>query len=92
MTERLDKQLPRHLMQSTLVRDIGWRQIPYDNDPMELGVLEVGLTDGNLYRYYDVPKAVYEALLDAPSVGALFGQIVRNTFPYAHIRKIRKAG
>lgn len=79
-------------MQSTLVREIGWRQIPYDDDANALGVLDVALVCGNIYRYYDVPEAVYQVLRDAPSVGQLYGQLVRNVFPCAHIRVIRKAG
>jgi hypothetical protein len=84
--------IPRNVVTSGLIRSIGWRQMPYDNDPDKLGVLDVSLRDGNIYRYYDVPEAVYQAFFHAPSVGAAFTQLIRNVFPCAHIRVARKKG
>lgn len=35
-----------------------------------------------VYEYFDVPAAVHQALLDAPSKGRYFNQAIRDRFPY----------
>jgi hypothetical protein len=85
--------IPRTPVQSTLLRSLGWVQIPYEDDPLNLGILDAHFMTGQLYRFYDVPQAVYQALLDAPSVGAAFNTMIRTAgFPTAKLRELRKAG
>ena len=38
-----------------------------------------------VYLYFDVPAAVYEGLLDAPSKGRYFNATIRGRYPYRQI-------
>lgn len=49
--------------------------------------LEIEFRDQTIYRYFNVPAALYEALLTAPSPGAYFNAHLRKPFP--HRRRIR---
>jgi len=40
-------------------------------------VLEVELVGGAVYRYFDVPRAAYDALMHAPSHGRYFNAAIR---------------
>lgn len=44
--------------------------------------LTVRLHQGAVYRYFTVPRTVFEALLAAPSKGAYFNRHIRDGFPY----------
>lgn len=44
--------------------------------------LDLQLRSGAIYRYFGVPRAVFEGLLAAESKGAYFNRNVRNRFPY----------
>lgn len=46
----------------------------------EARVLEVEFHTGRVYQYFLVPRAVYEKLLRAASIGAFFNQEVRPNF------------
>lgn len=37
---------------------------------------------GAVYCYFDVPPAVHQGLIEAPSKGAYFNQNIRGSFPY----------
>jgi KTSC domain len=43
----------------------------------------VEFRDGAVYLYRDVPPAVYDALLSAPSQGAYFNRTIRDTYAYS---------
>ena len=43
----------------------------------ETEVLTITFTSGKSYDYYDVPAAVYEGLITAPSAGQYFNQNIR---------------
>jgi hypothetical protein len=43
-------------------------------------VLELEYVDADVYQYFDVPKALYEALLDAPSIGQFVNTQVKGAF------------
>jgi hypothetical protein len=47
--------------------------------------LELEFRSGALYRYFAVPHAVFEGLLDADSKGAYFNRNIRNRFPYKRL-------
>jgi KTSC domain len=51
----------------------------------EKNILDVRLHSGRTYRYFMVPKDVYEGLLRAESHGAYFNTNIRNRFPYQEI-------
>jgi hypothetical protein len=43
--------------------------------------LDVEFTSGRVYRYQMVPRATYEALLQAPSTGRYFNAKIRDRYP-----------
>jgi hypothetical protein len=64
--------MERHAVSSSNVASIG-----YDGDGQ---VLEVEFHTGAVYRYFDVPGHVVEALASAGSVGSYFATYVRNAY------------
>lgn len=48
--------------------------------------LFVRFVDGDLYAYFDVPRAEYEAFVAADSKGRWFAQHVRDRFAYHQVR------
>jgi hypothetical protein len=48
-------------------------------------VLEVEFRSGAVYRYYEVPKRLFQDLLAAPSKGAFLNQRIRDRFRYARV-------
>ena len=49
------------------------------------GVLEIRFRSGRLYRYFNVPEAVFQELLHAPSKGRYFHRRIRDVYPYAPV-------
>jgi hypothetical protein len=47
--------------------------------------LELELRSGAVYRYFGVPRSVFEGLLAADSKGAYFNRHVRSRFPYQRL-------
>ena len=48
-------------------------------------ILELEYIDGDVYQYFDVPKAVHRALLDAPSIGQFVNAEIKGTFQYEKV-------
>lgn len=65
-------------MQSTAVASVGY-------DPHSQ-ILEVRYISGDLYAYLEVPAAVYDALLEAPSAGAFVNQEIKPFYRYNKLR------
>jgi hypothetical protein len=61
----------RHVLSSAI------RSVGYDASQR---VLEVRYIDGDLYRYFDVPKIVARSLEEAPSKGQFINDVVKPTF------------
>jgi len=54
-------------------------------------VLEVKFTNGKVYQYFDVPKAIHEGLMKSESKGRYFKSNVRSgTFQYKRIEEVKK--
>ncbi|HEY2580301.1 MAG TPA: KTSC domain-containing protein [Mucilaginibacter sp.] len=51
-------------------------------------VLKVHFTDGNVYEYFDVPKAVYVKLINADSPGRFARRHIFNAYVYRSINKL----
>ena len=51
----------------------------------ELAVLEVEFRNGGVYRYFAVPAAVHEALMQSASKGAFVSRLVRDVYPFARV-------
>jgi len=49
--------------------------------------LDVELMRGGVYRYFDVPKDVYDALIRAESIGAYFNRCVRPYYQHARVKE-----
>jgi hypothetical protein len=47
---------------------------------LDNAILEVEFCRGTVYRYLNVPRSVFDALLRADSVGRYFNQFVRHHF------------
>jgi len=66
-------------MNEVKVESTTLRTVAYDD---VRGVLQLEFRTRAIYDYYDVPVAVYEALLGAPSKGNYFNRVIRGRFPY----------
>lgn len=53
------------------------KSIAYDS---RRNILEIEFRSGHIYRYSDVPRSVYEALLAAPSKGRFFDSKIRERY------------
>jgi hypothetical protein len=49
--------------------------------------LEIEFRNGAIYRYLEVPPAVYHALLDAPSKARFYDQNIRHRYRSMHVRR-----
>ncbi len=61
------------------------RTVSYD---AKRQLLQIEFQDRSTYQYFDVPAAVWEALLQAPSKGAYFNRAIRQRFDYAPVEGI----
>ncbi len=43
-------------------------------------ILEIRFRSGRLYRYSNVPKSVYDGLMDSPSLGSYFYRHIKGRF------------
>lgn len=61
---------------STLLR------VRYDE---KTNTLEIEFQGGRVYQYFDVPKPIFEALLQADSQGKFFHGQIKGQFRYARV-------
>jgi hypothetical protein len=47
--------------------------------------LDLEFRSGNLYRYFTVPRAVFEELIAADSKGTYFNLFIKGRFPYQRL-------
>jgi len=67
-------------MNVTTVESTTLVSLAYDDT---VGILHLEFVSRAVYRYFGVPAAVHEALLDAPSKGAYFNRAIRGRYSYA---------
>jgi hypothetical protein len=67
-------------MNRTAINSSNIAEVGYD---ASTGTLELLFHNGRLYQYFDVPAAVHEELLQAPSPGQYFYQNIRGVYRYA---------
>jgi KTSC domain len=48
--------------------------------------MELEFVDGGVYRYFAVPRSVFDALLAADSIGRFFHDHIRGVYPFRRIR------
>jgi len=67
-------------MQRIAVASSNISEIGYDE---QSATLEVLFKDGLIYQYFDVPKASFDSLLSAPSIGQFFNKEIRGVYRFA---------
>lgn len=70
--------MTRQLVSSSSIKSVG-----YDPDAK---ILEIELQRGGIYQYFEVPKRVYEDLINASSKGRYFTSYVRNEYRYRQVK------
>lgn len=68
---------------STNIEQVGYEEgerISFSQKP--ISILRVIFTSGITYDFYNVPRDIYEGLIDAHSVGKYFHQNIKNRFEY----------
>jgi hypothetical protein len=67
---------------TTILVDSSWiGSVTYASD----ATLTVRFRRGTVYRYFTVPRAIFEESLTAPSKGAYFTHRIRNAFPHTQV-------
>ena len=66
--------MERQDVSSTSIRSVG-----YDREDE---ILEIEFDSGQVYDYYQVPGEVYQAFLDADSLGRYFQENIRDIYDY----------
>ena len=56
------------------------RSVGYD---AESQTLEIEVTSGSIYQYFDVPEVEHQSLVTASSVGAYLARNIKNRYRYA---------
>jgi len=54
--------------------------IGYDDDAQEL---HVRFLSGETYVYHNVPREIFDAMMDAPSKGSFLNREVKNVYDYS---------
>lgn len=65
----------REAVTSSTVESVG-----YDD---ESSTLEIAFHNGSIYQYFDVPRAVYDMMLQAESPGGFLHEQIRGMYRYA---------
>jgi hypothetical protein len=58
-------------------------RIAYDAETQTLSVWF--RPSGELYRYYEVPRRIYEAFIKAGAKGRFFNHYIKDHYPFQHI-------
>ena len=56
--------------------------VGYDS---ESATLEVEFASGTVYQYFDVPEAVFQGILEAPSAGQFHAENIKGVYRYARV-------
>lgn len=70
-------------VKSSNISQIGFEEgktISFNQRPRN--ILRIVFTSGITYDFYNVPKDIYEDLLDAHSIGQYFHQNIKNRYDY----------
>ena len=72
------------VVESTTLASVGYDEI--------LERLQLQFRSRAIYQYCGVPAAVHAALLQAPSKGGYFNQVIRGRFPYTLVSDAQAGG
>jgi hypothetical protein len=64
----------RRSVESSSLASVGYSE--------EQATLEVEFRNGHVYRYFAVPKSVYDGLLTSGSKGTFLNRFVRTAYPF----------
>jgi hypothetical protein len=70
-------------MKTTTVDSKSLRKVGYD---AERRLLQVQFQNRSVYQYFEVPAAVYQELMQAPSKGSYFNRFIRPRFDFALVK------
>ena len=70
--------MPRRPVRSSNIVSIGYAEASY--------TLEVEFHSGSVYQYYNVPKSVYEGLMNASSHGTYLARYVKDVYRYREVK------
>jgi len=76
---RIVSHLKRDPVQSTALASVGYSK--------RLRALEIEFRNGAIYRYLDVPPAIYRDLMIAPSKARYYDENIRRKFRSLHVRR-----
>lgn len=57
-------------------------EIGYDENRQ---ILEVLFNNGSLYQYFDVPRRVFDEILQSGSIGQYLNSLVKGVYRYARV-------
>ena len=63
----------RRAVESSVIRSVGYEQAT--------AILEIEFQTDRKYRYFAVPRSIYQGLMAAPSAGTYFNQHIRDRYP-----------
>jgi hypothetical protein len=70
-------------MKTTAVESTTLRTVAYDGDH---GLLQIEFLNRAVYQYFNVPAAIYQGLMEAPSKGAYFNHCIRDKYAYTLVK------
>lgn len=82
ITKLVSAPIERRAVTSTSIAGLGYHA--------RLQVLEIAFRSGAIYRYFGVPRPVFEALINADSKGRYFSQEIRNRFEFRRVKESRQ--
>ncbi|MCP9750121.1 KTSC domain-containing protein [Ferruginibacter sp. HRS2-29] len=69
-------------MDRTSVTSSNIASIGYDENS---STLEIEFLNGSIYQYFDVPQAVYEELMRAPSHGSYLATNIKGNYRFSRV-------
>lgn len=70
--------LPQASLASSSLQSVGYSAAE--------ATMEVAFHNGSIYRYFEVPPHIHQALLDASSKGRFFNAAIRTNFRFERLR------
>jgi hypothetical protein len=80
--DRIISRIPREPVGSSAIAGVGYSK--------RLHILEIEFNNGAVYRYFDVPRAVYRNLMRAESKTRYYLQNIKGQYRSVRIRSWRK--
>lgn len=69
--------MERSYVPSTNISSIGYDEVTE--------TLEIEFLNGTIYQYFNVPKNMYDQLMQAGSKGKFLNTYIKNAYPYSRV-------